>query len=575
MKRILTPAIALLNRLRYPVKFAVIFLIIAFPLVFLSLNLLHSSMNEISFLENEKIGIRYLKTARLPLEHLQQHRGMTAGYLGGAEAFYDRIMQKRQVVDQHLADLSTMDGELAEALQVQGMLSPIQQQWERIKRDSLNWPLPQAITAHSDMIHDILVLMTRVADGSGITLDPELDSYYLGASIVTSLPNLIENMGQARAVGSGVAAKGSFDRDTFVKLSVLANNIEVFSRQLDEGVSAIFSENMDIENSLKSLASVNKQAVSSIQVLLSDRLLGAEKISVSSSEVFDSATSAIAGSYKLYDSMVPVFNQVLEDRIVNRQNFLIVGVGLVIAILFAVVYLFSALYISISESVTQVGQATRQLAEGDLTIRMQLSGKDEMQQIAADFNNMADKFETVVQQITAATGQLASASEEVSVISQQSASNLNNQRSEIEQIVTAVNEMSSTVTEVSNNAHDAASATNSADEEASSGRIVVEESVTSISQLAKDVEGAAAVVQQLANDSDNIGAVLDVIKGIAEQTNLLALNAAIEAARAGEQGRGFAVVADEVRTLAGRTQESTQEIESMIEKTARWCAKCR
>ena len=140
------------------------------------------------------------------------------------------------------------------------------------------------------------------------------------------------------------------------------------------------------------------------------------------------------------------------------------------------------------------------------------------------------------------------------------------QRQEIAQVAAAVNQMSSTVQEVANNVATAATDAGSADQEANAGKQVVAETMHSIRALARDIQRASDVISQLQKESENIGSVLDVIRGIAEQTNLLALNAAIEAARAGEQGRGFAVVADEVRTLASRTQSSTEEIHAMIER---------
>jgi methyl-accepting chemotaxis protein len=140
------------------------------------------------------------------------------------------------------------------------------------------------------------------------------------------------------------------------------------------------------------------------------------------------------------------------------------------------------------------------------------------------------------------------------------------QHSATDQVATAITEMSATVQEVARNASDAADAATEADRNVLQGQEVVQKTIGAITDLAQDVDNAAHVIRDLSTNSDNIGKVLDVIKGIAEQTNLLALNAAIEAARAGEQGRGFAVVADEVRTLASRTQESTQEIQEMIEK---------
>jgi methyl-accepting chemotaxis protein len=147
-----------------------------------------------------------------------------------------------------------------------------------------------------------------------------------------------------------------------------------------------------------------------------------------------------------------------------------------------------------------------------------------------------------------------------------SARNVERQRSETDQVATAINQMTATVQEVASNATNAAASANSADNNAKVGKEVVAATSDAISRLADEVENATNVIKGVEQDSASIGSVLDVIKGIAEQTNLLALNAAIEAARAGEQGRGFAVVADEVRSLASRTQESTQEIEEMIAK---------
>ena len=202
----------------------------------------------------------------------------------------------------------------------------------------------------------------------------------------------------------------------------------------------------------------------------------------------------------------------------------------------------------------------------DLTFRSDIKSKDELGVMSTAFNQMMEKIEALVQQIISSASQLAAAAEEVSSISQEGAANVERQRHETEQVATAMNEMSATVQEVANNTSSAAEAASEADAAAQNGQNVVSQTRTTITELANEVEDTAKVIQDLNHESDRIGTVLDVIKGIAEQTNLLALNAAIEAARAGEQGRGFAVVADEVRTLAQRTQESTLEIEEMIDK---------
>ncbi|WP_371916603.1 methyl-accepting chemotaxis protein [Pseudomonas sp. B6(2017)] len=177
---------------------------------------------------------------------------------------------------------------------------------------------------------------------------------------------------------------------------------------------------------------------------------------------------------------------------------------------------------------------------------------------------MQENLRTTLQRISGSATQLASAAEELNSVTEESARGLTQQNNEIEQAATAVNEMTSAVEEVARNAASTCEASKNATASAGDGRDLVQETVAAIERMSGDVQDTASLVGDLANQSRDIGKVLDVIRGLADQTNLLALNAAIEAARAGEAGRGFAVVADEVRALAHRTQQSTSEIERMI-----------
>lgn len=204
--------------------------------------------------------------------------------------------------------------------------------------------------------------------------------------------------------------------------------------------------------------------------------------------------------------------------------------------------------------------------EGDLTCRLPQDGSDEIADLATAFNQFAAKVQVMVQQVMASVEQISSASEQMSVITGEASREVIRQQSETAQVATAMNQMTTTVQEVATHAARAASSAQQANKESVEGKDVMKKTLNTINALAHEVEHGAGVIMELAQESNKIGSVLDVIRGIAEQTNLLALNAAIEAARAGEQGRGFAVVADEVRTLASRTQSSTLEIQAMIER---------
>ncbi|WP_210395361.1 methyl-accepting chemotaxis protein [Motiliproteus sediminis] len=246
--------------------------------------------------------------------------------------------------------------------------------------------------------------------------------------------------------------------------------------------------------------------------------------------------------------------------------------GYLSMILGGVVVLILGVSTMIARSITQPLEETLHALEnisagdGDLTVQLNIDGNDEISRLRASFNRFVGKLHGVMEQVSRASEEVATAAEQLASVTEESAGTIKEQSDETDEVAEAVARLARSVQDVASNANEVAQSAQRADEEADHSQSILRETVSSIQGVADKLESAASVTHKLESDSENIGSILDVIRGIAEQTNLLALNAAIEAARAGEQGRGFAVVADEVRHLAQRTQESTHEIQLMIEQ---------
>lgn len=271
---------------------------------------------------------------------------------------------------------------------------------------------------------------------------------------------------------------------------------------------------------------------------------------------------------------------VVKDAIEAKQNTLktdiaaaafraevILEAGIAIVIL-AALGMVVLLLKTVVKPINDIKEAMVQIAsgEGDLSQRISINSQDEIGLLAGGFNQFVTKIQATVSQVVESSNTLRQEMNNLNALTSTIADSTVGQQRDSEAVAAAVHEMQVTSRNVSDSATEAALASQTANEELSNTNVILEQTVAAIRDLAGEIESASQVINTLDNDVSNIASVLDVIRGIAEQTNLLALNAAIEAARAGEQGRGFAVVADEVRSLASRTQKSTGEIQAMIEK---------
>ncbi|MDP9516822.1 methyl-accepting chemotaxis protein [Pseudomonas protegens] len=311
----------------------------------------------------------------------------------------------------------------------------------------------------------------------------------------------------------------------------------------------LLTHHRQLEDQLIEL-SHNNQLESMQQLLNTELMTSAEKINALLNQLVDINTQySSAADQDAAEQYATAFNLVV--------TLLVMATALTLVFAWRLIR-------SITLPIDNALHAAEAIAEGNLTQPITVDGRDEAGRLLQAMLTMQEKLRDTLQRISGSAGQLASAAEELNSVTDESARGLTRQDNEIEQAATAVNEMTSAVEEVARNAVSTSEASQNATQSAGDGRDKVQETVSAIERMTGDVQDTASLIGELANESRDIGKVLDVIRGLADQTNLLALNAAIEAARAGEAGRGFAVVADEVRALAHRTQQSTSEIERMI-----------
>ncbi len=406
----------------------------------------------------------------------------------------------------------------------------------------------------------------NLAAVSGLSREPDPQAFYLAEAALIRMPALVEYTSRIKDLTSSIISNNGFSAETYTLLVALDNRLDELQLQYAKTIEQLKRVAPNMFNNYLSQYENVKQSVDNYQALLRSEVINPDSIQWRAAQ----AKSLGDAQYQQQQELMVLSDKLLVDRIQQlkssgMQALWLLSIILVI-IMLAISYLLVGIYQSLSENVNKINLAAERLGNGDFSFNISSSAKDELGDITRRFSQMQHKIHTLLTRVANDVSVLKSAAANINSLTEAMEKNIALQQQDTHQVASSINQVNDSVQIISSNTADAKILTEHAYTSVNHGEEVISDTANVITAISSQVNASAEVINELALHSSEIGKFVNVIREIADQTNLLALNAAIEAARAGDQGRGFAVVADEVRTLAVRTQDSTSEIQRIIEQ---------
>ncbi len=564
---ILAPAVHLADRLRFSTKFGVLAIIVLIPLFLLGTRVIHQINASLEVIRSEQAGQRYLLDVTPVLRLSMLQRALTNRLLSGDRTAQSDLSANQLKLEDAFSKLAATDRQLNAQLEtgdrVQRLHSGAQRLIERAKADANQSAI---FDDWNDQLTETLNFVYYVSATSGMVLDEDYASLFMIDQSTLRLPRQINIVGQLRGLASGLHDGQTLSAGARSVIKSMLKNELLIHKELQQSLALLRRREPALTDSIQAPITSAFASLDSFRADL-EVLIGAPGDIISGVQNLPAKGNAVVAElYKAQDTLQDALLNALERRVQEKTSERLFILGMFVVLGLLLVYVFSGIYSAMRRTIKDVLIATQLIAQGDLSVRVQVRGKDEMADVGNGLNHMVQAFASSLAQVERSSQSVSDAAERIGVSIDRAKRAMSAQQSETEQVATAINEMTTSVADVAQNTEGAANAAGHASQSSNTGLAKMQETRVTIEALADEVERSAQKVSALAQHSQQIGGVIEVIRNIADQTNLLALNAAIEAARAGEQGRGFAVVADEVRTLASRTQNSTEEIRRIIQE---------